>query len=158
MLYCLLLVGGGCALAGCGSASTEAPSTSRQAVERVEHDEEAAALKREEDAEVAKAREVLSEIEAEHGEARVGAAQTKAKRIEAAARSKARKREKAAEARVKKLEEEEEAVSAELKRKRETLSKIKRQTRAQMQAAAESEAPATATAPQAGTEQKTVAR
>jgi hypothetical protein len=152
MFPCLLLAAAVCALAGCGGASTETPSVSGGAIERSEHDEEVAEAKREEAAEAAKTRELLSEIEAERHEEDVQAAEAKAKRIVAAAVARAKKREREAEARVKKLEE---TANAEIKSKRESASKRRHKARANTPRGSGSEATTTATAPQASPTQGT---
>ncbi|HYM54641.1 MAG TPA: hypothetical protein VES97_04720 [Solirubrobacteraceae bacterium] len=120
------------ALAGCASSSTEstAAKPSGAIIERNERNEVAASLQREEAAETAKNRELLSELEAKKREE---AAEAKAKKTEQAAVAKAKKREKAAALAAKKKEQaaeenakkKEQAAKAEAKKKQEAAKKAK---------------------------------
>jgi hypothetical protein len=112
-------------LVGCGESSGAAKDGASGAnIERSERNEVAASLQREEAAETARNRELLSEMEAK---TREEAAEAAAKKTEATARAKAKKREKAAakEAELKERTAEEnakkkqQALQAEAKRKLE---------------------------------------
>lgn len=155
LLPCLVALVGAWALAGCGSISTgTATSASGQAIERGEHNEEAAEAKREEVAEATKTHELLSDIEAQKREESASAAEAKAKRAEAAALRKAKKRASAIETRAKQLEAsakahakaEETAAKAEIEKEREALSKTKHGTQTTGQPAQGSQATTTTTA------------
>ncbi len=154
LLPCLVALTGTWALAGCGSISTgAATSASSQAIERGEHNEEAAEAKREEVAEATKTHELLSDIEAEKREESATAAEAKAKRVEAAALRRATKRASAIETRAKQLEAsakahvkaEEAAAKAEIAKQREALSKTKQGTQTNGQPAQGSQATTTTT-------------
>jgi hypothetical protein len=100
----VLLLGGG--LAGCGSGTeTEAGGHGEPSAEAIERNEEAE-QKKEEAAEAAKDREVLSVVE---GKKREETAEANAKRKEAAAAAKVKKREAAAEKALKTKEVEADA-------------------------------------------------
>ena len=93
-------------LAGCGSSSGDSsgsPARAAETIERNERNEEAAALQKEEAAETAKNRELLSQIEAKTSEE---AAEAKAKATEHAAAVKAKKREAEAKKKQHALEEQ----------------------------------------------------
>lgn len=161
LLSCLVALAGAWALAGCGGVSTgTVTSASNQAIERSEHNEEAAEAKREEVAEATKTHELLSDIEAEKREESATAAEAKAKRVEAAALARAKKRASTIETRAKKLEAsakahvkaEEAAAKSEIQKQREAAAKASQGTRTHAPAqGTEATTTTTATEPPAAT-------
>src|SRR5881392_3230387 len=101
---CIVAAAGIGLLAGCGSSADDSGSPARAAetIERNERNEEAAALQKEEAAETAHNRELLSQIEARTSEE---AAEARAKATEHAAAVRAKKREAEAKKKQRALEE-----------------------------------------------------
>src|SRR5258708_6189478 len=96
-------------VAGCGTASQPGTHASGGAAETAERNEEAVAVKHEEEAEVAKDRELLAQLESKKREE---VAEAKAKKTEKSAAAKAKKK---LDQTAKEAKKHEEAVEAKLK-------------------------------------------